>query len=197
MNEDLITRLLAQDGIAFEEMVREYTPQIYAVAMSMLGNEHDAKDASQDTFIKIFKALPQFRAASSLRTWIYRIAVNVCHDMLRQKQHHTAVSLEADDAFLQIADTGASPEEISLIAERQRFLRLAITSLPQEYRLAIFLRDIKGFSYAETAEILKVPLNTAKSRISRARNLLLKRVLKNRELFGELNGLSSKEDYKA
>ncbi len=185
MTEDWITRHRQGDPVAFEEMVRALTPTIYKLAFTLMGNEHDAKDAVQETFIKVYKALPQFRGDSSVQTWVYRIASNTCKDMLRSIGRFQAVSPDDEDVFLQIPDSAPTPEDAAITKEKQAQVRAAINALPTDYRLVILLCDINGLSYIEAAQSLDCPLGTVKSRLARARSLLLKTLSKNRELFSD------------
>lgn len=185
MTEDWITRHRQGDPVAFEEMVRALTPTIYKLAFTLMGNEHDAKDAVQETFIKVYKALPQFRGDSSVQTWVYRIASNTCKDMLRSAGRFQAVSPDDEDVFLQIPDSAPTPEDAAITKEKQAQVRAAINALPTDYRLVVLLCDMNGLSYIEAAQSLDCPLGTVKSRLARARSLLLKTLSKNRELFSD------------
>ena len=198
MTEDWIARLRAGDTAAFEELVRQFTPSVYKVSYSMMGNTHDAEDAVQETFIKVYRALSQFRGDSALGTWIYRITANVCKDALRAAGRFYAVSPDDADVFLEIPDTAPTPEEQLLSKESQEAVRAAIDTLPTDYKLIITLCDMEGLPYIDAAQVLDCPLGTVKSRLSRARNLLLKKLLENRELFSaSKRPKGSKEDQKA
>lgn len=198
MSEDWIARLRAGDAAAFEELVRQHTPSVYKVAYSMIGNAHDAQDAVQETFIKIYRALPQFRGDSAISTWIYRITANVCKDILRASGRFLAVSPDDEAVFLQLPDTAPTPEEQLLSKEAHKAVHAAIDTLPTDYKLVITLCDLTGLSYVDAALALDCPLGTVKSRLSRARNLLLQKLLENRELFpSQKRQKSSKEDLKA
>ncbi len=197
MTEEWIARCRRGDSAAFEELVRHLTPAVYKISFSMMGNEHDAKDAVQETFIKVFKALPHFRGDSSLSTWVYRISVNTCKDMLRSLGRYQIVSSDDEDVFLQIPDSAPSPEDAAISREKQQLVRKAVDELPTEYKLVITLCDLNGLSYVEAAQALDCPLGTVKSRLSRARSLLLKRLSKKRELFApEGRHKGSKEERK-
>lgn len=183
MTDEWITRLRRGDHTAFEELVHRLTPAVYKLAFSMMGNEHDASDAAQETFIKVFKALPHFRGDSQISTWVYRIAVNTCKDMLRSLGRYQVVSPDDENVFLQIPDGTPTPEDSVITKEQQTAVRTAVEELPTEYKLVISLCDLNGLSYVEAAQALSCPLGTVKSRLSRARTLLLKRLSKKRELF--------------
>ncbi len=185
MAEDWILDLQDGDPAAFEELVRRLSPAIYRLAFSMMGNEHDAKDAVQETFIKVFQALPHFRGESAVATWVTRIAANTCKDMLRAQGRYQLVSADDEELFFEIPDGTPSPEEAAITKEQKEMVRLAVNSLPTEHKLVITLCDLQGFSYMEAAQILDCPLGTLKSRLYRARACLLKKFLQNRELFAD------------
>ncbi len=187
ITNECLKRCRSGDRAAMEELVHKLTPYLYKTAFSMLGNEHDASDAVQETFIKVFNALPGFRGDSSLTTWVYRIASNTCLDMLRSMGRYQTVSPDDEDVFLQLPDSAPLPEDAVIAGERQKAVRAAVSELPSEYKLVITLCDLNGLSYGEAAEILHCPLGTIKSRLNRARAHLLKILSKKRELFDPEN----------
>lgn len=186
---DLISRLKKGDRNAFNELVREYEKQVINIAYGMLSDREDAYDAAQEVFIRIYKSIDSFKEQSSLSTWIYRVSVNICNDMLRKRQRTAkTVSLYPDDnnddsPATDIADNAPGPEETLEINETQRLVREGIASLNDDFRTVITVCDIQGRSYDEAAEILSVPKGTVKSRLNRARNALKKKLSANRELF--------------
>lgn len=194
MTNELIKQCQSGDSAAVEALVRHYTPVIYKTAFSMLGNAHDADDAVQETFIKILKSLSGFRGDSSFSTWVYRVTANTCLDMLRKNGRLRAVSPDDEDVFLQIPDTAPTPEEAAVSHERQAAVRAAVSALPTDYKLVVTLCDLNGLSYAEAAEVLRCPQGTVKSRLSRARALLLKQLSAKRELFDAENRQNSSKE---
>ncbi|MDD6308260.1 MAG: sigma-70 family RNA polymerase sigma factor [Clostridia bacterium] len=194
MTDEQLSLCKQQNHAAFELLVREFSPQVYGVSLSMMGNEHDAKDAAQEAFIKIYQSISRFRGESALQTWIYRITVNACKDILRRRNRYISLGEEDEAALFSKEDEAPGPEEMVVSAERAREVRLGIAALPTEYKICIFLRDMKGLPYAEIAMILDCPINTVKSRISRARRLLLKRLSENRKLFAGKKCLQKEED---
>lgn len=188
MTDDLIRRCKKNDEKAFEELVFMYKDKIYQTAFAMMGNEHDAADAVQEVFIKIYKSIGGFMGKSKLDTWIYRITTNVCIDELRRRNRYVQFSLngENDDGMmLQIPDTSPIPEEIALNSEMKKELFRLVSELPAPFRVIITLKDIQELSYNEISEILNCPLGTVKSRIARARQALVREIQKNIELFGK------------
>lgn len=186
MNPDDLTlrRAARHDKDAFEQIVLLCQDRIYALCRRMMGNDQDALDAAQESFVKMYLNIGQFARKSNFSTWAYRIAVNTCLDLLRKKQSRPSQSLD------QLKDAGLSPEKPTHSAESQVLRELdnqrlaqAIDSLEENQRAVIVLRDIQGLSYGEISSVLNINLNTCKSRISRARQNLRKKLTGREELF--------------
>lgn len=187
---ELIKRCQQGDLEAFEQLIAAYEKKMINYCWRMLGNPSDAEDAAQEVFIKVFRFIESFTGQSSFSTWLYRIASNVCLDILRKKKRQPAdtVSLyqsgaEGDEFVLPVEDDAPSPYESAQLNEAQRALNAALAQLGEEQRRVIILRDIEGFSYDEIAAVMHVPPGTVKSRINRARKSLQKLLEKDRELF--------------
>lgn len=184
----LVSRLKKGDREAFNELVREYEKQVINIAYSMLSDREDALDAAQEVFIRIYKSIDSFKEQSSLSTWIYRVCMNICNDMLRKRQRTAkTVSIyrdeDEDNNTTELADDRPGPEETYEMNEAQRAVREGIASLNEDFRAVITLCDIQGYSYEEAALILSIPHGTVKSRLNRARNALKKKLSEKRELF--------------
>lgn len=177
------------DVDAFEELISQHQTKVLNTAFAMLGNREDAYDAAQEVFLKVFNSIDKFCGQSSFSTWLYRVTINVCLDELRKRKRHSegVVSISADEAGdfgeLQIADTGAGPPELIELTEVRQTVLKAIQSLDEQHRTVIILRELYGLNYKQIADILSCSLGTVKSRISRARRDLKKRLIKNKELF--------------
>ena len=191
MDEQQCIRLAQRGEVAaFESLVKAYEGPIYNLAYRMLGNAEDAMDATQDTFLKAYSALPRFRGDASFSTWLYRIAKNVCLDRLRHRKRHPTVSLDdpmpTDDGEIsrQVSSSNPDPEDLALSGEIQDILDRALGELPSHHRAVIVLRDLQGFSYEEIADVLEIELGTVKSRLYRARTALHDR-LAPMELFSD------------
>lgn len=170
-------KLRKKDKQAFEQLVRENQNKIYAVCLNMMKNTHDAQDAAQETFIKAYSAIGGFRGDSSVLTWLTKIAVRCCLDMLRKRKETVDIETEFDLA---------SEETTESISERNRtaaLVRKAVAELPKDMRIVIVLRDIEGLPYEEIGKILKMTEGTVKSRIFRAREKLRKILTDSGELF--------------
>ena len=160
---------------AFEDLVLEYQKQVYHIALKMTGNEEDAFDLSQETFLKAFRSLPTFRGEAGFGSWLYRMTANLCIDFLRRKKRQGAgqiVSLdeeEEDRRPLELPDLRYEPQSALEKKETRERVQAGLQRLPHEQRLILVLRDVEGFSYQEISDALKIELGTVKSRIYRAR----------------------------
>ncbi len=180
MNEERfdfsIEALKKGDRETFARLVETTSAHIYRVALQILGNEQDAEDVLQETYIKALRALPSFEGRSSLTTWLYRIAVNEALMVLRKHKWST-VSIEEnltnepdnETETLEIVDFCCLPESELLSSEAKIFLDEAILKLPQNLRIVFILRDLEGLSIQETAKMLKISENNVKTRLLRAR----------------------------
>ncbi len=189
---ELVERSKGGDLSAFEELVVMYQKQIYNLGYRMMGSEEDACDIAQEAFLKAFKSIRKFNSKSSFGTWVYRIAVNVCIDELRKRKKVKLYPVAHNDnpedrGYKLITDTGDLPEEQMERREVRRQVQQAIGRLGEEHRIIIILRDIKGKSYQEIADILGLNIGTVKSRISRARISLKEELIKHGELNFEEN----------
>jgi RNA polymerase sigma-70 factor (ECF subfamily) len=174
----------AQCSVLFECLVDEHYRHIYNFIYHMVQNEQDAADLTQETFIRIYRALPKMRKHGALPAWIRRIALNLCFDHLRKRNSNpTPLSLDIDPdddnyqgAPLQIADPSDEPDKIFDKEEGSRILRRTIGNLPDEYRTVILLHYLEEQRIEEIAELLQEPEGTIKSRLSRARKELHRRL---------------------
>lgn len=167
--------LRAGDKAEFARLVEAYSGVIYRLAVKMLDNPQDAEDVLQETFIKAYKALPNFDGRSSPSTWLYRIATNEALMMLR-KRKQPFVSIDEplkttsiEQEPLQITDWCCLPEDELMSTEAQAYMTEAIDELPPNLRVVFLLRDIEGLSTRETAEVLDLSETAVKTRLSRAR----------------------------
>jgi RNA polymerase sigma-70 factor (ECF subfamily) len=181
----LIVRLRARDLTAFEELVAHFERPVYALCFRLLGDAEEARDAAQETFLKIYKGLSGFRAESGLKTWIYRIAINQAMNQQRwwrRRHRDETISLDISrgetDTTLASSLPGKSisPEAQAIASEREQRIMKALGEIKQEYRVALILREIEELSYEEIAETLRVSIGTVKSRIARGREELRRRV---------------------
>jgi RNA polymerase sigma-70 factor (ECF subfamily) len=187
--EQLVKRSLQGDLQAFEELVLGYQSKVYALTYRYMGNEEDAYDMFQETFIKAYRSLPTFKGQSSFGTWIYRIASNVCLDELRRRKRRIptlsldepATTLDGNELEVEIADTSYSIDILYEQKELSSSIQEVLDQMKKEHKTAIILRDILDLSYEEMAKVMGCSMGTVKSRLSRARNILKEKLLK-REL---------------
>jgi len=186
----LIEKSIQGDSESFEKLILSCEKKVYNIALKILGNEADAYDAAQDTFIKVYKNLENFKGNSSFSTWVYRITSNVCLDIIRKnKNKKNTVSIDKEiefddsDATFEIEDRNADTEEKILEKERSEALHKALSRLNPEQREILVLREFQNLSYDEIANVLNIGTGTVKSKISRARAALKNELLKNKELF--------------
>ena len=184
---DLIRKAKQGDMLAFEELILKHEKIVYNLALRMMNHSEDAMDISQEVFLKAYRSLTNFDERSAFSTWLYRITHNTCIDEIRKRKGKQTYSLEEDleseDGSMQrqVADDGDTPEESLMRKEEKSEILHALDTLSEEHKAAIILRDVKGMSYEEIAEILELSLGTVKSRINRARNQLKTEILKIRE----------------
>jgi RNA polymerase sigma-70 factor (ECF subfamily) len=164
---------------AYEELIAHYEQPIYSIAYRLLGNQTEACDVVQNVFMKVFRGVHSFREQSSLRTWLYRIAVNEAQNRRRWFMRHSKreVSIENHgeeerSCLDSAADTGRSPFDQVLDGENRALVERALARINPVFRSAVVLRDINNLSYEEIADILQVSLGTVKSRIQRGREAL-------------------------
>ncbi|HZJ85099.1 MAG TPA: sigma-70 family RNA polymerase sigma factor [Syntrophomonadaceae bacterium] len=189
LDERLVKESLQGDKAAFEELVFQYQNKIYALSYRYMGNEQDAYDMTQEAFLKAYRSLRTFKGDSSFGTWMYRVATNVCLDELRRRKRRiVAFSLdeplatqEGDELGKEIPDNSLTPDLIYEQKELSEYIQSQLNELKSEHKTVIILRDIMGLTYEEMAGVLDVSLGTVKSRLSRAR-ISLRKKLGDREL---------------
>jgi RNA polymerase sigma-70 factor (ECF subfamily) len=177
----LVEGLRNGDEDAYETLISEYQQPVFSLVSRLLSNPADAGDVVQEVFLKVFRKIGAFRGASSLRTWIYRIAVNEAYNHRRWFGRHRKqeVGLEGEEEgsvnYSQVlSDPGPSPFESVSTEEQREMVEAALARLNPSFRTAVVLRDIEELSYEEIAEILHLALGTVKSRILRGREALRK-----------------------
>lgn len=187
--QQAIARALAGEVEAFNQLVIKYQRLAYSVAYRTLQNEEFAADAVQDSFVKAYRALSGFKGGL-FKSWLLRIVVNTCYDVLRVQKRYVSESIDDDPApdsdetrvARQLVDGSESPDEYVERMELSSFIEIGIRNLPPDQRLVMVLCDIHGYAYEEIAEITGYPMGTVKSRISRARTKVRDYLLEHPEL---------------
>ncbi|MGB6429450.1 MAG: sigma-70 family RNA polymerase sigma factor [Candidatus Acidiferrales bacterium] len=175
---DLVTELQGGSESAFDWLVTHYHGPVFGLIAGLVGDAGEAGDITQEVFLKAFRGLGNFRRGSSLRTWLYRIAVREALNARRWwwRHHRRQTSLEIDcegsPQTMEIEDPGESPLDLAESAETQAMVRRGLHQVPEVFRGAVILRDLEGLSYEEVAEVLDVSVGTVKSRILRGRQAL-------------------------
>jgi RNA polymerase sigma-70 factor (ECF subfamily) len=169
-DEDLIRRYLDGDVRAFEVLVERHERRVYNLALRMTGREEDARDATQDAFLSALRKLKGFRGEAAFSTWLHRVTVNACYDLLRKRQRapllHEWPSDEGPPRPEPASTDHADAVDLSLDVQR------ALMDVPADFRAALILCDVQDLPYDEAAAILGVPVGTVKSRLHRGRAAL-------------------------
>lgn len=182
---EFIEKLKAGDATAFDDFVIRYSTNVYALLIRLTEDEEEARDLTQETFLRALKAIKNFRGDADLKTWLYRIAVNESRNRFRwwkRRNRNLTISLDAEKDFSEkplserISDDSENPEMETLRREREQALKKALHELPTNFREVIVLRDIEGLTYEEVAVALETNVGTIKSRIARGREELRKKL---------------------
>ena len=162
----LIQRIQSGDRRAFEELLDAYETRVYRLALRFTGNVADAEDVTQEIFLGIYKSLPNFRGASSLGTWIYRVAMNHCLEF-RRKRRLESIPYD-EELTLATSDWRDDPFAVAQKLELSSEVEAALSRLSPMHRDVIVLHELQGLTYQEVAATLDVPVGTVKSRLSNA-----------------------------
>ena len=165
---ELIIRFRGGDETAFEKIVEKYRERSFWIAYNITNNAEEARDISQEAFIRVFRSLHRFDTKRNFYTWFYRIVVNLCIDYIRRKSAASMVNLEDVG---DISNPGERPEERMESMELKDRVRKILDSLPLKYRTVMALRDIHGFSCKEISKILKCSHATVRWRLHRSRKI--------------------------
>lgn len=181
--QELVARAKSGDTDAFAQLVEENQNRIYSLALRMVGNPEDAADLAQEAFLSAWRGLEHFQGEAAFSTWLYRLTSNACIDFLRREKRKRAAGsvLSLDDteegATLDLPDYDADPHRQLERGEVRRAIADGLAGLSPEHRRVLALREISGLSYAEIADLLGLEEGTVKSRISRARLALRKKLV--------------------
>ena len=182
---EFIERLKRGEAAAFEEWVADRSGEIYGLLCRLTENSEEARDLTQETFLRAFQSIDRFRGEADLRTWIYRIAINQARNRWRwwrRRRRDSTVSLDSaqwqtnQPLIATLIEASENPEQQALAHEREVALRAALQKLGVSYRETVILRDIEGFTYEEIAATLGINVGTVKSRLARGRHELRRRL---------------------
>ncbi len=189
-DEILVQRVQRGDQVAFELLVMKYQRRIFRLIMRFIRDPSQAEDVAQETFLRAYRAIAQFRGDSQFYTWLYRIAVNTAKKALAEGARELSLrdqpgetdETSAHDAQLSDMET---PEAVLAGRQVARTVNDAMDGLPEDLRTAIALREIEGMSYEDIAQVMSCPVGTVRSRIFRAREAIARRL---RPLLGKKSG---------
>jgi RNA polymerase sigma-70 factor (ECF subfamily) len=179
-DQELVEELRAGSERAFTALLSTYEKPIYNFVHRLLDDASEAPDVTQEVFLKVFRNIGEFRGECSVKTWIYRIAVNEASNLRRWFSRHRRHQLSLDEqpsgGLPSLAETLADQQENQydqlLRRERMQVVERALAQVPDNFRVAVVLRDIEGLSYDEIAQVLEISVGTVKSRILRGREAL-------------------------
>jgi RNA polymerase sigma-70 factor (ECF subfamily) len=182
--ELFIENLKAGDPTAFDQLVNRYSSDIYALLVRLTEDIEEAKDLTQETFLRALRSIKGFRGEAEIKTWLFRIAINESRNRRRwwiRRKKNVTVSLEAESETLSLSEripspSSENPEMTAINHERGAALVQALNELSPNYREVIILRDVEGFAYEEIADALQTNVGTVKSRIARGRDELRRKL---------------------
>jgi RNA polymerase sigma-70 factor (ECF subfamily) len=164
---ELIERYLAGDAAAFSTLVRRHEKRVYNLCYRMLGREEDARDAAQDAFITALRKLSSFRGEAQFTTWLHRVTVNACYDVLRRKKREPMLEPPREEDAPEPPGPASPDHADSAVAAVD--VQRALMRVPQEFRVVLVMHDVHDLGYDDIAESLGIPVGTVKSRLHRGR----------------------------
>ncbi len=181
-DEDLVRRFLSGDRAAFAVLVERHERRVYNLALRMTGKEEDARDAAQEAFLTVLRKLSSFRGEAAFTTWLHRVTVNACYDLLRKRQRQPLLDRGGNDD-LPRPEPPPAPDH----ADDAAFsidVRRALLEVPEDFRAVMILHDVQDLPQEEVAAILSIPVGTVKSRLHRGRVALARALQIERERGG-------------
>jgi RNA polymerase sigma-70 factor (ECF subfamily) len=178
-DHSLVQRARSGDERAFRQLVERYQKKVYAVALGMVKDREDAMDVVQEAFVKVHRSLDSFKSDATFYTWLYRITVNVCIDVIRRRGAGRTDAVEFDEQVAHdlgeanlggvSSQLGNDPEKAVLQREVGEKIQAALEQIPEKHRAILLLRELDGLSYEELAQVLDIPKGTVMSRLFHAR----------------------------
>jgi RNA polymerase sigma-70 factor (ECF subfamily) len=178
-DEELVARSKTGDVESFNQLVKRWERPIFALAYRTLGREEDARDVTQETFLRAFRALSGFKGDAKFSSWLYRIALNLCRDWIRRERRAPIVAVPEGIEVEQLAaERGPveSVEDLAARAELSREVAKAMAYLPEEQRQSIILKEYHGLTFQEVADLMRCPLSTVKTRVYQGLSTLRKQL---------------------
>ena len=174
-DEELVARSIRGDAESFNQLILRWERPIYALAYRVIGREEDARDVCQETFLRAYRALPGFKGQAKFSSWLYRIALNLCHDWVRKQRRVPMMQVPEGMDPTELAADGQPAESIEDLVYRKELGEAvveAMTLLPEEQRTAIVLKEYHGMTFQEIAELQGCPLSTVKTRVYQGLSVL-------------------------
>jgi RNA polymerase sigma-70 factor, ECF subfamily len=167
-DEELVVAFQSGDIPAFDQLVRRWDRKIQGVIYRIVGNHDEARDVSQEAFLKAYRALGTFKQEARFSSWLYQIAINATRDRLRRRRRRTDLSLDdVEEREPSLRDAGPSALDLIESSDLSRVVAAAMAALPEEQREVVILKEYEGLTFPEIAETLDVPLSTVKTRLYR------------------------------
>ena len=163
---DLVSKARNGDRGALDVLVERHAPRVQRIAGQVIGDLEEARDAAQESLVKLCTRLRQFRGEAQFATWLHRLVVNTCRDRLARQRIRQTEPLDLEDGP---AGEDGDPSRAALLADKRRELAAALARLSAEQRLVIVLRDVFGLTYEEISRVARMPVGTAKCYVHRAR----------------------------
>lgn len=186
-DEELVARSRSGDVESFNQLITRWERPIYALAYRVIGQEEDARDVCQETFLRAFRGLAGFKGQAKFSSWLYRIALNLCRDWIRRRRR-TPISALPEDVELEDLASEAGPSESveDLVARRELsgVVEMAMARLPEEQRTAIILKEYHGMTFQEIADLQGCPLSTVKTRLYQGLSVLRRDLAESRPGIG-------------
>jgi RNA polymerase sigma-70 factor, ECF subfamily len=197
----LVKRVRGGDQRAFKLLVERYQRKVYAVALGMLKDKEEAMDVSQEAFVKVYKYLDHFKGDASFYTWLYRITVNICIDIIRKRAGSGGEAVEFDETMpMDVSEAnigalgsrlGTNPQKSALRRELAEKIQEALAAVPEKHRAILLLREMEGMSYEDLSRTLDIPKGTVMSRLFHARAKVQKILSQYLELDEAKSGVGS------
>jgi RNA polymerase sigma-70 factor, ECF subfamily len=197
----LVKRVRGGDQRAFKLLVERYQRKVYAVALGMLKDKEEAMDVSQEAFVKVYKYLDHFKGDASFYTWLYRITVNICIDIIRKRAGAGGEAVEFDESVpMDVSEAnigalgsrlGTNPQKSALRRELAEKIQEALATVPEKHRAILLLREVEGMSYEDLSRTLDIPKGTVMSRLFHARAKVQKILSQYLELDEAKSGVGS------
>ncbi len=188
-DEELVARAQGGDADSFNQLIVRWERPIYALAYRVLGREEDARDVSQEAFLRAFRALPGFKGQAKFSSWLYRIALNLCRDWIRKQRRAPVQQIpEGVDPIEMAGETGPAESIEELVARKElsAVVSEAMALLPDEQRTAIILKEYHGMTFQEIADLQGCPLSTVKTRLYQGLTVLRRHLEKNGQMAPQL-----------